>query len=66
MGQLGLKSSRPLSQLGPVRFQSVRLRIWYMVFVFCTCITQTKLKINIKAVAIKLFIGRIGGGELAT
>ena len=55
-GQLGLKSRRPLSQLGPMSTQpesnrpgvfSERLGtyIWYML---CTCIIfQTKSKINI-------------------
>ena len=74
-GQLGLKSSRPLSQLGPgsTRPESTRPSVFsersvtYMVYgLFCTCIIfQTKSKINIKQLwinlSIKLLIDRIGG-----
>ena len=70
MGQLGLKSSRPLSQLGPgsTRPESTRPGVFSdMVYgLFCTCIIfQTKSNLNIKQlwteIAIKLLTDRIGG-----
>ena len=74
-GQLGLRSSRPLSQFGPgsTRPESTRPVVFsersvtYMVYgLFCTFIIfQTKSKINFKQlwtnIAIKLLIDRIGG-----
>ena len=49
-GQLGLKSNRPLSQLGPSQLGPVYFQnVHGVCFVFCTCIlTQTKSKIKIK------------------
>ena len=78
-GQLGLKSSRPLSQVGPgsTRPESTRPGIFsersvtfmYMIYGLGFClIFWTKSKINIKKIlthiAIKLLIDRIEG-ELA-
>ena len=76
-GQLGLKSSLPLSQVGPgsTRPESTRPGVFYIHvhvydirFGFCI-VFRTKSKINIKHIltniAIKLLIDQVEG-ELAT
>ena len=67
-GQLGLESSRPLSQVGPgsTRPESTRpvyfQNVYGICYVSCTCIiTHTKSKINIKQLQLSsLFIKLVG------
>ena len=75
-GQLCLKSSRPLSQLGPGSTWPESTRpavfsfyqnVYGICFVFCTCIiTKTKSKINIKQLQLSSLFIKLVGDELAT